>query len=149
MSNLQSLNTANRRIDQLANKMVALHQEGHDVTETLLLAEGFSPFELSTYGVPARNLANQRFVRRINAVGLGQSNVSEGFTKTDEEWTDIGARHATGLVDHTLIFAQLRAFGIPSVVLGRIWPRLMKKLAIDIGTRPLPQSPSLAQAGMA
>lgn len=124
---LATLSAAKTRIEQLGLRMAELKAELGSADETMLIAEGFSRYELNTYADAAREIARQH-----------ERSVREGFTKTDEEWTDIAASQADGLVDHTLIFAQLRAFGIPSPVLGRIWPKLMRKLASSLAGRPMP-----------
>ena len=126
-TNLQTLNDAGTRTEQLAHAMFELYAEHGEATETLLLREGYSRYELQTMGEAARAIAEKRRIRS-----------EEGFSRTDEEWTDIAAAQACDLVDEQAIFAQLRNFGIPTIVLGRIWPELMRKLASSLAGRPLP-----------
>jgi len=74
---LKIVTNADARIQQLANTMFELNVAG-GCTEGLLLAEGFSRFELETIGEPARQIANKRFVRQIVEVDAGPT-----YTRAD------------------------------------------------------------------
>lgn len=127
MTTLTIVKDSAARTEQLADRMFELYAEAGEASETALLREGFSRYELTTLGPAAIQIAEKRRIRP-----------SEGFTRTDEEWCAIAATEAAGLIDEQAIFAHLRRFGIPSPVLGKIWPRLMRKLAASLALRSIP-----------
>lgn len=118
-----------KRIRQLADCMFELHADGAVVTDTLLIGEGFSAFELATLGPAAKSLANDRFVRRIER---------EGFTRTDDEWVSLAAGAAVGSIGDAQVTTAMLGAGIPPHIIDRLWPKIMRKVGMALGTSPKP-----------
>jgi hypothetical protein len=127
---LTTLTAADRRIQQLGDTMFEMLAERGECTDRLLVAEGFSLYELSTYGDAARAHANSRFVKRTDG---------EGFTKTDDEIVSIAVDAGMGLVgDAQIASAALRA-GLTANQIARCWDKITRKLAVRIVNLDLPQ----------
>lgn len=124
---LKSLTDVHARTEQLGAAMYELFANHGEATQTMLLREGFSLYELTTLGPAATQIAEQRRIR-----------ISEGFTRSDDEWVEVAMSAAPDLIDHQLIFDRLRHAGIPTGVLGRIWDKLLFRLAKSLAGRPYP-----------
>ncbi len=127
---LKTLSAADRRIQQLGDTMFELLADHGECTDVLLLNEGFSPYELDTYGRAARQYANTRFVKRTDG---------EGFTKTDDEIVAIAVDAGMGLVGDAQIATAALARGLTPQQVARTWPKILRKLAVRLATLPAPQ----------
>jgi hypothetical protein len=127
---LNTLNAADTRIRQLGDKMFEILADHGECTDRLLIAEGFSAYELSTYADAARAHANSRFVKRVDG---------EGFTKTDEEIVEIAVDAGLGLVGDAQIVTAALDRGLTPAQIARTWPKILRKLAVKLATLPAPQ----------
>jgi hypothetical protein len=127
---LNTLSAAERRTRQLGDKMFEILAEHGECTETLLVLEGFSNYELEQYGPAARQHANSRFVKRVDG---------EGFTKTDDEIVAIAVEAGLGLVGDAQIATAALQRGLTPAQVARAWPKIMRKLAVQLATLPAPQ----------
>jgi hypothetical protein len=127
---LTTLTAADTRIRQLGDKMFEILADHGECTDRLLIAEGFSEYELSTYGTAARRHADSRFVKRIDL---------EGFTKTDDEIVQIAVEAGLGLVGDAQIATAALQRGLTPGQLARTWPKIVRKLAVRLATIPAPQ----------
>lgn len=130
-SNLTTLGAADTRIRQLGDKMFEILADHGECTDRLLVAEGFSLYELATYGDAARAHANTRFVRHDEA--------PQGFTKTDEEIVAIAVEAGLGLIGDAQIATAALARGLTAAQIARNWKTIIRKLAVQLNTLPLPQ----------
>lgn len=127
---LTTLTAADQRIRQLGDTMYELYANGADVTRSLLRQEGFSNHEIDTFGEAAKTHADARRVRRIDG---------EGFTKTDEEIVEIAVDAGMGLIGDAQIVSAALARGLTASQLGRTWPKILRKLAVQLATLPAPR----------
>jgi|EndMetStandDraft_7_1072992.scaffolds.fasta_scaffold98992_2 hypothetical protein len=127
---LTTLNAADTRIRQLGDAMYEMLADRGECTRALLRAEGFSTHELDTYGDAARTYANARFVRQIEP---------EGFTRSDDEIVEIAVDAGLGLVGDAQIATAALARGLTPQQIARVWPRILRKLAVRLATLPTPQ----------
>lgn len=127
---LKTLSAADRRIQQLGDKMFEILADHGECTDRLLIAEGFSEYELSTYADAARAHANSRFVKRVDG---------EGFTKTDDEIVSIAVDAGMGLVSEAQIVTAALGRGLTPAQIARTWPKILRKLAVQLATLPAPR----------
>jgi hypothetical protein len=127
----RTLQSADKRTRALADTMLRLNGEG-ECTEALLLAEGFSRYELSHYAEAARQLANAGFVRQVAEYA------ATAPLRTDEELLAIAVDRCGGLIDIGQIVASLRGAEFTHDSIARIWPKLCTKLARQVALLPVP-----------
>lgn len=137
MPKLSTIKTATRRTEALGETMYRLYAEWYrlyaecgEATETALLREGFSAFELHTLGPTAYQLAEQKRIRRTDR---------HGFTKTDEEIVAIAVDAGLGLVGDAATFSAMLQKGLTAAQIERNWTTITRRLGISIGTLPMPQ----------
>lgn len=127
---LKTLSAADDRIRELGSTMFELHAENKDISRPLLRAEGFSDHEIDTYGEAAWKFAKGRIVRVER---------SEGFTKTDDEIVAIAVEAGMGLVGDAQIVSASLQRGLTPQQLARTWPKITRKLAVQLATLQPPQ----------
>lgn len=141
-TSLSTLTEATKRIRALGDTMFELKALG-ECTEVLLYAEGFSPWDLRTFGDAARQWARERSVRFVDdeqrSALPGRQGNAGGFTRPDHELVDIALHEIAGLLDEDDIADALTAKGFAQSTIKRIWKQLMVKVAAYVATRPLPQ----------
>lgn len=123
----KSLEAADRRCRALADAMYRLSIEG-EVTDVLLMQEGFSRHEIELYRISAGRLVDQRRTRSVEAEP----------PLTDDELLARALDRTGGLIDTGLVVAKLRGALFTPDQIARIWPRLMVKLAAILATSPIP-----------
>ncbi len=131
----RTLQSAERRTRDLAAAMLRLNGEG-GCTEALLLAEGFSRYELSHYADAARQIANAGFVRQVAEYA------AMAPLRTDEELLAIAVDRCGGLIDIGQIVASLRGAEFTHDSIARIWPKLCARLARQVALLPVPGAPA-------
>jgi len=119
-----------RRLREMADALVKLNgQSIEGASRRLMRLEGFSDWELDTYGEAAELLANTRFVR--------QDAVLEPEPPTDEMLVAEGLRLFDGMAQSLAIKLRARP-DFNDDVLARIWPRLVTAGASRLARSPLP-----------
>ncbi|HYI27575.1 MAG TPA: hypothetical protein VD863_06955 [Bradyrhizobium sp.] len=127
----RTLVTADARTRALAAAMIRLNSEG-GCTEALLLAEGFSAFELKHKADAARALANKEFVRDV-----AEEAAAAPF-KSDDELLAIAADRCTGLIGEGAIYTALRCADLTNDTIARLWPKICARLAHGVALLPVP-----------
>lgn len=136
-----TLAEADKRIRALGDTMFELKARG-DCTESLLYAEGFSPWDLRVFGDAARQWARQRSVRfvddNLRSVLPGMAGEPNGFTRNDRELLDIALREVAGMIDEDDITDALLAKGFSETTIKRIWKKLVVRVAAYVAQLPMP-----------
>lgn len=128
-ASLKVATAADQRIRALGNTMFELNAAG-GCTRQLLLAEGFSEHELETYGEAVRQLANRRFVRRLE---------EDRPDWTEEDVVAVAIDRCGGLLGTASITSALRQAHIPNAVIARHWDVVIAKLAAQVVALPSPR----------